>query len=118
LVPAQVLLVATSACVTALRRLSEVAPDAALDAEAPGGVMALAKEVLRKHADRADDAALTQPPVWNSTTGLGGPDQTSELSISVKSKSIRLIFGRIDCSRRVLEAQPKSLCQNGRIRSH
>ena len=31
-------------------------------------------------------------------TGLGGPHQTSELSISVKSKSIRLIFGRIDCS--------------------
>ena len=55
------LLVATSACVTALRRLSEAAPDAALDAEAPGGVMALAKEVLKKHADRADDAALTQP---------------------------------------------------------
>ncbi|KAH8091969.1 cGMP-dependent protein kinase [Aureococcus anophagefferens] len=28
--------------------------------------------------------------VWNSTTGLGGPDQTSEFS--VKSKSIRLIL--------------------------
>ena len=56
--------------------------------------------------------------VWKPTTGLGGPDQTSELSISVKSKSIRLIFGRIDRSRRVLEAQPKSLCQNIRIRSH
>ena len=42
--------------------------------------------------------------VWKSTTGLGGPGQTSELSISIKSKSIRLTFGRIDCSRRVLEA--------------
>ena len=31
-------------------------------------------------------------------TGLGGPRQTSEFSSSVKSKSIRLIFGRIDCS--------------------
>ena len=49
-------------------------------------------------------------------TGLG-PHQT-ELSISVKSKSIRLIFGRIDCSRRVLEARPKRSCRNCRIRSH
>ena len=47
--------------------------------------------------------------VWKSTTGLGRPDQTLKFSSSVKSKSIRLIFGRIDCSRRVLEAQPKSL---------
>ena len=54
-------------------------------------------------------------PVWKSTTGLGGPHQTSELSSSITSKSIRLIFGRIDCSRRVLEAQPKALRRNGRI---
>jgi hypothetical protein len=53
--------------------------------------------------------------VWNSTTGLG-PDQTSEFSSSIKSKSIRLIFGRIDCSRRVLEAQ--SLRRNCRICAH
>jgi hypothetical protein len=57
-------------------------------------------------------------PAWNSTAGLGGPDQTSEFSSSIKSKSIRLIFGRIDCSRRVLEAQPKSLRQHIRIRAH
>ena len=44
-------------------------------------------------------------PVPKSTSELGYPDQTSELSSSVKSKSIRLIFGRIDCSRRVLEAR-------------
>ena len=56
--------------------------------------------------------------VWKSTTGLGGPHQTSELSISVKSTSIRLIFGRIDCSRRVLEAQRKSLVQTIRLRAH
>jgi hypothetical protein len=56
--------------------------------------------------------------VWKSTTGLGGPHQTSELSISVKSKSFRLIFGQIDCSRRVLEAQQKALRRNGRIRAH
>ena len=43
--------------------------------------------------------------------------QTSNLSSSVKSKSIRLIFGRIECSHRVLEAQRKCLCQNIRIRS-
>ena len=61
---------------------------------------------------------LAFSPVWKSTTGLGGPHQTSELSISIKSKSIRLIFGRIDCSRRVLEAQRKSLVQTVRLRSH
>ena len=38
----------------------------------------------------------TWTTVWNSTAGLGGPDQTSEFS--VKSKSTRLMFGRIDCS--------------------
>ena len=35
---------------------------------------------------------------WNSTAGSGGPHQTSERSSSVTSKSIRLIFGRIDGS--------------------
>jgi hypothetical protein len=64
----------------------------------------------------AAEARLTA--VWNSTTGLGGPDQTSEFSSSIKSKAIRLIFGRIDCSCRVLEAQPKRLRRNCRIRSH
>merc|ERR1711885_68042 len=56
--------------------------------------------------------------VWKSTTGLGAPLQTSELSISANSKSIRLTFGRIDCSRRVLEAQSKSLVQTVRLRAH
>ena len=56
--------------------------------------------------------------VWKPTTGSGGPDQTSQFSRSVKSKSIRLIFGRIDCSRRVLEAQPKRLRRNCRVRAH
>ena len=36
-------------------------------------------------------------PVWIPTTGLWPPRQTSELSISVTSKSIRRILGRIDC---------------------
>ena len=57
-------------------------------------------------------------PVWIASTGLGGPDQTSELSISAISKSIRLIFGRIDRSRRVLEAHRKSLVQIVRLRAH
>jgi chromosome segregation ATPase len=55
--------------------------------------------------------------VWKSTAGLGRPDQTLKFSSSVTSKSIRLIFGRIDRSQRVLEAQPKCACQNIRIRS-
>ena len=42
---------------------------------------------------RDGSAGREEEPVWNSTTGLGGPDQTSEFSSSVKSKSIRLIFG-------------------------
>ena len=45
-------------------------------------------------------------------------DVPTKLSSSVKSKSIRLIFGRIDCSHRVLEAQPKSLRQDIRSRAH
>ena len=65
----------------------------------------------KRHFDSGDACG----PVPNSTTGLGGPDQTSEFSSSIKSKSIRLIFGRIDCSRRVLEAQPKNLRRNCRI---
>ena len=63
-------------------------------------------------------SASTSATVWNSTTGLGGCDQTSEFSSSIKSKSIRLIFGRIDCSSPVLEAQPKGLRRNCRICSH
>ena len=46
-----------------------------------------------------------EEPVWESATGLGVP---TELQNSVTSKSIRLIFGRIDRSRRVLEARSKS----------
>ena len=45
-------------------------------------------------------------------------NQTSEFSSSVKSKSIRLIFGRIDCSQRVLEARRKCSCQTVRLRAH
>ena len=56
--------------------------------------------------------------VWKSTSGMDASSKTSNLSISAKSKSIRLIFGRIDRSRRVLEAEPKSLCPPLRIRTH
>ena len=57
-------------------------------------------------------------PARESTAGSGRPDQTLKFSSSVKSKSIRLIFGRIDGSRRALEARSKSLCRDFRIRSH
>ena len=57
-------------------------------------------------------------PVPNSTTGSGGPDQTLKFSRSVKSTSFRLIFGRIDCSRRVLDAEPKMLRRNYLVRSN
>ena len=42
---------------------------------------------------KAKDLSAT---AWTSTTVLGRPDQTVKFSISIKSKSIRLIFGRID----------------------
>ena len=65
-------------------------------------------------------AALAEEPaaVWKSNSELGYPNQTSELSISVKSKSIWLIFGRIDCSRQFLEAQQKALRRDGRMSAH
>ena len=53
-----------------------------------------------------------------ASTSVDSNHQTSELSSSVKSKSIRLIFGRIDRSRRVLEARQKSVRRNRRLRSH
>ena len=67
---------------------------------------------------RTRSASPRPATVWKSTAGLGRPHQTLKFSSSVKSKSIRLIFGRIDCSRRVLETQPKSLCRTFRIRAH
>jgi len=48
----------------------------------------------------------------------GGGHQTSELSRSATSKSIRLIFGRIDRSHRVLEARRNTVFQNVRLRAH
>ena len=48
---------------------------------------------------------IASDPAWKPTTGLGRPDQTLTFSSSVNSKSIRLIFGRIDCSLQVLEAE-------------
>ena len=53
-----------------------------------------------------------QPPVWDVPTKL------LKFSISVNSTSIRLIFGRIDCSRRVLEARRRSRVQTVRLRAH
>ena len=57
-------------------------------------------------------------PVWKSTSGMDASSKTSNLSISVKSKSFRLIFGRTVFSHRVLEAQLKDSRQNCRIRAH
>ena len=69
-------------------------------------------------ADAAKTMRAQFRAVWKSTTGLGRPDQTLKFSSSVKSKSIRLILGRIDCSHRVLEARWMCSCQNIRIRAH
>ena len=69
---------------------------------------------------RCHETKLVHPfhAVWKSTAGLGRPDQTLQHGSSAKSKSIRLIFGRIDRSRRALEARRKCSCQSIRIRAH
>ena len=59
-------------------------------------------------AAAAFDAART------STAGSGRPDQTLTCSSSATSRSIRPILGRIDRSRRVLEARSTSLVRTVR----
>ena len=56
-----------------------------------------------------DDARARFAAAWISTAGSGRPDKTLTFSRSVTSKLIRLIFGCIDRSQRVLEARPKRL---------
>ena len=94
-------------------RCSEAIPE-----ERPTGQFEMAHIVVWRLTRPPRPSLHACRPVWKSTTGLGGPHQTSELSISIKSKSIRLIFGRIDCSRRVLEARPKRLRHYCRVCSH
>ena len=72
--------------------------------------------VFAAHGPR--DADLRCPSARDSTAGSGRPDQTSKFSSSVTSTSIRLIFGRIDGSRRVLEARRTCVRRNIRIRSN
>ena len=82
-----------------------LAPDVSLreaQAHFPKGTRLAVKEPYLKLSN-----AGTLTAVWIPTTGFGGPHQSEELSSSVKSTSIRLIFGRIACSRRVLGAQRK-----------
>ena len=72
----------------------------------------------RRSSSASTRRATSRRAAPYSTTGSGGPDSTSAFSSSATSESIRLIFGRIDRSRRVLEAQEKVPRQNRRIRSH
>ena len=90
------------------------------EAELVGRVAAVVELARLDEVEHLAEAprGLGVAPVWKSTTGLGRPHQTLQFSSSVKSKSIRLIFGRIDCSRQVLEAHRKCLGQNIRIRAH
>ena len=85
---------------------------------APGPLRDLLEGLLAPEAARLSAAAALGSPwlaVWKSTSELGHPHQTSERSSSVTSTSIRLILGRIDRSRQVLEARQKA---SRRIRSH
>ena len=80
-------------------------------------------KAMRNRAEDNEIGAEMKKPeqrgaVPETTTGLGGPDQTSNPSSSAKSKLIRVIFGRIKCSRRVLETEPKMLRRNCRVRAH
>jgi hypothetical protein len=71
-----------------------------LDEEAVAGGRTTTRVFLSP--DRRLDAA------WKSTAGLGGPHQTSELSSSVKSTSIRLIFAKESGPRRSITRTLKS----------
>ena len=106
-----------AACKAAAARVAAALPGAARGG-APGG--AAARRVLRRAlvAGAAANAAwgfealgdvVSPVAVWKSTSGTPRPANTSHLSISITSTSIRLILGRIDGSRRVLEAQPKNV---------
>jgi serine/threonine protein kinase len=104
-----------------LKRMLAVDP-----ARRPGAGELLQDAYMRSAVPRAtvlDTADLAKfaerrKTVWKSTTGLGRPDQALKCSSSIKSKSIRLLFGRIDCSRRVLEARSKNLAQFVQLRAH
>ena len=76
---------------TLLRSACAVGSFFAAARSAPGGVPRKSREAWAREL-----RALL--PVWKSTAGLGRPDQTLKFSSSVKSKSIWLTFGRIDCS--------------------
>ena len=97
------------------RRVAEGPDELAL---APGRRHLVEVRAARRDDDEVLRRAAVVGPVCKSTTGLGRRGQTSEISSSVKSKSIRLIFGQIDCSHRVLEAQWKCSCQNVRLRAN
>ena len=85
-------------------------------------VNAVAKRLNASHAAGlvldagAVEHLATSGSARTSTAGSGRPDQTLKCSSSATSTSIRLIFGRIDSSCRVLEARPKSSRRNGRLR--
>ena len=83
------------ACAPARRELCKARLRDALGAASPGG------DPERYAADRADTDR-----------------RTSDCSSSVPSESIRPMFGRIDGSRRVLEARLKRLRRNCRVRAH
>ena len=70
-------------------------------------------KVIGAHSEELRCAAARK-----STAGSGGPDQTSERSSSIISKSIRLILGRIDCCYPVLEAQLEHPAQCVQLRAH
>ena len=66
-----------------------------------------------------DRAARATHRCAQAATGVEiNAPSSKNFSLSITSKSIRLIFGRIDGSRRVLEARPKSVRRTCRIRAH
>ena len=91
-------------------------------------LFASARVVIGAHGAGLSNAVFCAPgtlvveigkaPCGNQPVSRDVPAKLQKFSSSAKSTSIRLIFGRFDRSRRVLEAQPKRTCQNGQIRSH
>ena len=95
------------------RRVAEGPDELAL---APGRRHLVEVRAARRDDDEVLRRAAVVGPVCKSTTGLGRRGQTSEISSSVKSKSIRLIFGRLFPSGRDLEVWISFVCISIQIR--
>ena len=71
----------------------------------------IAKEIYKTKGTMSESCSTAYFSLTAAQYAAGVETKTSNLSSSVKSQSIRLIFGQIDGSHRVLEARRKNLVQ-------